>query len=169
MSGTYTMYDFWVPTNVLYTGNVTGSVDSSSKKLTLRLTAANGTPVFTLSGKRLPDEPTIPGQWIANLSGSESGSFTSLNIGPLQIGSDLYSFVFGFSGSGSITGGSPINIMGDFYLTSPTVYGIYQITGAINEYGILTGSLNPSSGKLTFTMTSDTGSKYKLSGKKATP
>jgi hypothetical protein len=173
MSGTYTIYDFWDPTRVFYTGNVTGSVDSSSKKLKLGLTTANGIPVFSLSGTRLPDEPTIPGQWMANLSGSASGSFTSLYIDPLQIGSDLYSFTFEFSGSGSITGGSPINIMGCLYLTSKasnkTVYGYYHITGAIDEWGILKGSLNPSSGKLTFTMTSNNGSKYTLGGKKVTP
>jgi hypothetical protein len=170
MSGTYTIYDFWNPTNVLSTGNVTGSVDSSSKKLKLELTTANETPLFSLSGTRLPDDPTIPGQWTANLSGSASGGLTSLDIAPVQIGSDLYSFYFGFSGSGSITGGSPINISGGFYLASTTVYGHYEITGAINETGVFTGPLNPSSGKLTFTMTSDDGSKkYKLSGKKVTP
>ena len=169
VSGAYAIYEFDNPTNVYYTGNVTGSIDSSSKRMTLRLTTSDGTPVFSLSGKRLPDEPTIPGQWMADLSGSASGSLTSLQIYPYQLGDELYAYVFEFLGSGSLTGGSPINIMGYFYLTSKTVYGIYQITGAINESGILKGSLNPSSGKLTFTMINLNGDKWTLVGKKTTP
>jgi hypothetical protein len=82
--------------------------------------------------------------------------------------------VFEFSGSGSITGGGSININGYFYLTSTTtsrtnptnVYGIYRMTGAIGETGVLTGALNPSSGTISFTMTSQNGNKYTLKANK---
>jgi hypothetical protein len=177
MSGTYTIYDFANPTNVFYSGNFSGSADPRSTKLSLALSASDGTPVFSLSGARLPNEPTIPAQWAANLSGSASGSLTSLDINPYQLGNNLYSFVFEFSGSGSITGAGPVDVTGYFYLTSTTVsrrnrtnvYGIYEITGAINETGVFTGSLNLSLGTTSFTMTSLDGSNYTLVGQKATP
>lgn len=177
VNGVYMIYEFGNPASVIYTGNMTGSIDSSSTKLTLGLTASDGTPVFTLSGMRLPDEPVIPGQWVADLSGSASGSLTSLQITPYQVGDELYEYVFEFSGSGSLAGGSPINITGYFYLTSATVsrlnktnvYGVYQITGGINETGVFTGSLNAATGTLSFAMTSDTGGKSALTGQKVTP
>ncbi len=175
MSGVYTIYEFGNPASVFYTGNVTGSVDANSKKLTLGLTTSDGTPVFSLSGVRLPDEPVIPGQWVADLSGSASGSLTSLQIHPYQLGNELYSHVFELLGSGSFAGGGPINITGYFYLTSATVsflnktnvYGIYQITET-DELGVFTGSLNLSTGTISFNMTSSNGKTYTLVGRKTT-
>ena len=173
MSGAYTIYEFANPVNVIYSGYFSGSVDSGSKKLTLALTTLDGTPVFSLSGARLSNVPAIPGQWVANLSGSASGSLTSLEIDPYQLGDDLYSYVFEFSGSGSITGGGSINITGYFYLTSTTVsffnktnvYGIYKITGAVDEVGVFTGSLNLSSRTISFAMTSSANAnKHTLTG-----
>jgi hypothetical protein len=133
-------------------------------------------PVFNMAGTRLVNDPVIPGDWTGTLSGSVSGTLNPLAIDPYQIGDDIYSYVFDFSGVGFITGGGSISISGHFYFTSTTTrysgtnaYGIYQITGAINETGIFTAFLNPSTGTLSFTMTSDTGGKYTLSGKKLAP
>jgi hypothetical protein len=169
MSGAYTIRDFTSGT-VLGSGSFTGSVDSSSKKLTLNLTASGGT--ISISGVRFVSDPAIPGDWTGTLSGSVSASLTSLMIDPYELGDDLYSNVFGFLGSGSIIEGSYINIEGYFYLTSTTtsrsnstnVYGIYKLTGAIDEIGVLTGALNPTKGTISFTMTSQNGNKYTLSG-----
>lgn len=177
MSGTYRIYDFANPSYVFYSGNFTGSVDSTSTKLSLALiNALDGTPVFNMAGTLIVNDPVIPGDWTGTLSGSVSGTLNPLAIDPYQIGDDIYSYVFDFSGVGFITGGGSISISGHFYFTSTTTrysgtnaYGIYQITGAINETGIFTAFLNPSTGTLSFTMTSDTGGKYTLSGKKLAP
>jgi len=170
MSGTYTIRDFTNGSG-LGSGSFTGSIDSSSKKLTLSLTNSGGT--ITVSGVRFVSNPAIPGNWTGTLSGSASGSITSLEIDPYEL-DEIYSYVFGFSGSGSITGGGSININGNFYLTSATtsrtnptnVYGIYTMTGAISEIGVLTGALNPSTGTISFTMTSLNGHSYTLKGNK---
>jgi hypothetical protein len=169
MSGAFTIRDFTSGT-VLGSGSLTGSVDSSSKKLKLNLTASGGT--ISISGVRFVSDPAIPGDWTGTLSGSASASLTSLMIDPYELGDDLYSNVFGFLGSGSIIEGSYINIEGYFYLTSTTtsrsnpanVYGIYKLTGAIDEIGVLTGALNSTKGTISFTMTSQNGNKYTLSG-----
>jgi hypothetical protein len=169
MSGAYTIRDF-TSGSVLGSGSFTGSIDSSSKKLTLSLTTSNGT--LSMSGVRFLSDPPIPGDWTGTLSGSASGTLTSLGIDPYQLGNEVYSYVFEFSGSGSVAGSSSININGYIYLTSTTtsrsnstnVYGIYRMTSAINEVGVLTGSLNPSSGTFSFTMTSQNGNSYTLKG-----
>jgi Calx-beta domain len=170
MTGAYTIHDFANPATLLGSGNFTGSVDSSSKKLTLNLTTSNGT--LSLSGARSLSDPEIPGNWAGTLSGKASGSFTPMAINPYELGDDLYSYVFEFSGAGSITEGNSISIEGYFYLTSTTtsrsnptnVYGIYEMTGAINEIGVLTGVLNSTKGTISFAMTSENGNKYTLSG-----
>ena len=95
----------------------------------------------------------------------------------LLLGVSVLEIMFDFWGAGFLSGGGSINITGYFYLTSTTVspfsktngYGIYQITGAINETGIFTASLNPSTGTLSFAMTGDTGGKSTLAGHKVTP
>jgi len=169
MSGAYTIRDF-TSGNVLGSGSFTGSIDSSSKKLTLNLTTLSGT--LSISGVRFVNDPVIPGDWTGALSGSASGTLTSLKIDPYQLENEVYSYVFEFSGSGSVAGGSSININGYIYLTSTTtsrrnptnVYGIYSMTNAINEVGVLTGALNSSSGTISFTMTSQYGDSYTLKG-----
>ena len=177
MSGTYTVYDFSNPTIVFYAGNFTGSVDSKSTKLSLVLNALDGTPVFNMAGVRLVNDPVIPVDWTGTLSGSAKGTLNPLTIDPYQLGTDVYSYVFEFSGSGSMTGSGSINILGYFYFTATNpyyyyltnVYGIYQITGAVNEVGTFMGTLNPTSGTVRFTLTSSNGNQYTLSGQKVTP
>ena len=178
MTGTYTVYDFADPTKVFYSGNLTGNVVSNyTYTLTLVLNALNGAPVFNMSGERLLKDAVIPGNWTGTLSGSANGTLNPLTIDPYQLGTDVYSYVFEFSGSGSMTGHGSINILGYFYFTATNpynyywtnVYGIYQVTGAVNEVGAFTGTLNPTSGTISFTMTSSNGNKYTLSGQKVTP
>jgi hypothetical protein len=172
MNGSYSIRDFAYPETVLDSGSFTGSVDSSSKNITLNLTNLAGT--ISISGVRFVSDPSIPGNWTGTLSGSASGSFASLAIDLYQYGGELYSYVFDFLGSGSITSpvSGSISIEGYFYLTSTTtsrknptnVYGIYKITGAINDTGVLTGTLNPSSGTFSFTMTGQYENNYTLKG-----
>ncbi len=171
ISGTYTVQAFGTST-VLGSGSFTGSVDSSSKKLTLNLTSSGGT--IAISGVRFVGDPAIPENWTGSLSGSSGGSLTSLKIDPYYFEDDLYSNVFEVLGSGYIgeSVSSNITIEGYFYLTSTStsrlnstnVYGIYNITGSINETGVLTGALNPTKGTISFNMTSQNGNKYTLSG-----
>ena len=175
MSGTYTIYDFANPAIVFYTGNLTGSVNSGVNTLRLALSDVNGKPVFNMSGQRLLNDPVIPGTWTGTISGS-AGTLDSITIDPYQLGTNVYSHVFEFSGSGSITGRGSINILGHFYFTSAktsysgtNVYGIYQITEGLIEEGTFTGNLNPSSGKISFTLTNSSGAKWSLVGKEATP
>jgi hypothetical protein len=171
ISGVYTINGFGNPGSMYHTGNVKGSIDLSSKKLTLGLTTSDGAAVFSLSGVRLPDEPVIPVQWVANLSGSASGNLTSLEIDPYQAGDELYARMFEFAGSGTLTGGGSIHMNGYFYLTSGTknnVYGVYQIAEKAED-GVFTGSLNLSGGTINFTMTSSNGNTYTVVGQKATP
>jgi hypothetical protein len=175
MSGAYTVYDFANPAIVFYSGNFKGSVNSSVNTLRLALSDGNGKPVFNISGQRLLNDPVIPRTWTGAISGS-AGTLDPLTIIPYQLGPNLYSHVFEFSGSGSITGSGSINILAHFYFTSAktsysgtNVYGIYQMTGAVIEDGTFTGNLNPSSGKMSLTMTNSSGNKWTLVGKKTTP
>jgi len=170
MSGAYTIRDFTNPATVLASGSFRGGVDSKTKQLIFNLNTSGG--ALSLSGVRFVSDPVISGDWTGNLSGSVSASLTSLDIDPYQFGDELYSNVFGFLGSMSIAGGGAIDTEGYFYLTSTAaprlnstnVYGIYKITGTINEIGVLTGVLNPTKGTISFTMTSQNGNNYTLSG-----
>lgn len=178
LNGDFTVRDF--TTKVLMgSGSFTGSVDSSSKKLTLSLPTSNGT--LSLSGARFVNEPSIPENWTGTLSGSAIGNLTFLEILPYELQDETYSHVFEFSGSGTLTGGGAIGIEGHFYYTSTTnafenqtnVYGIYQMTGTVNESGVLTGALKPPSGKqqgaYSFNMVGQSGDIYTLKGNILTP
>jgi len=86
------------------------------------------------------------------------------------MGDEVYSHVFGFSGSGVITGGGSIEIEGNFFLTLDNyVYGIYEITAAISETGVFSGTLNLALEKFVFNAKSDNGKKYTFTGVAAGP
>ncbi|MBM4337971.1 MAG: hypothetical protein FJ110_00340 [Deltaproteobacteria bacterium] len=173
LNGDFTIRDFNTGAS-LSSGPFTGSVDSSSKKLTLSLPTPDGT--LSLSGARFVTDPSIPVDWTGALSGSASGILTSFEINPYEPEGEIYTHVFEFSGSGALAEGGSISIEGNFYYTSTAnsfgittnVYGIYQITGARNESGVLTGSLKPPSvriqGSYSFSLVSDNGNKYTLKG-----
>jgi hypothetical protein len=171
VSGTYTLFDFEYGVTELGRGSLTGGVDrSDAKTLTLRLETPDGTPLFSMAGGRLPKEPEVPVDWIAKIKGSLNGTLDLLRIEPYQIGDEVYSRVYGFSGSGVITGGGPIEIEGNFFLNlNNSAYGIYEIKGTVPETGVFSGTLNPVSGSFLFNGKSDNGTKYTFTGVAATP
>jgi uncharacterized repeat protein (TIGR02543 family) len=171
VSGTYTLFDFEDGVTELGRGNVTGGLDrSDARTLTLSLETSAGEPLFKMSGGRLPKEPAIPVDWMAKMTGNLAGTLDLLKIEPYQIGDEVYSRVYGFSGSGVITGGGPIEIEGNFFLAlDNAVYGIYEIKGTISETGVFSGKLNPASESFVFNAKSDTGTKYTFTGVAVTP
>jgi uncharacterized repeat protein (TIGR02543 family) len=166
VSGTYTLYDFEDGVTVLSRGSITGGLDrSDAKTLTLKLQTLDGQPLFTITGGRLAKEPAVPLDWIAKITGDLKGTLDLLKIEPYQIGNEVYSHVYGFSGSGVITGGGAIQIEGNFFLNlDNSVYGIYEIKGTISETGIFSGTLNSASGSFLFNAKSDSGKKYTFTG-----
>jgi hypothetical protein len=177
MSGTFTLSDLGGVE--LVGGTLTGRVNSDTTKMKLALKDSNDFPVFNMAGVRLRGEPAIPGDWSASVSGDATGSFDPLTIDTFQDGGEVFSHVFEVSGSGMITGSGSVSMQGNFFFT-PTiktdaygniigniVYGVYGMTGGINETGVISGTLNPGTGKFTFNLTSDIeNNKYKLVGKK---
>jgi hypothetical protein len=77
-------------------------------------------------------------------------------------------------------GSGSVSLQGNFFFTPVTynsdgkvigniVYGVYEMTGGINDTGVISGILNPKKGKFTFNLTGDSGNKYKLVGQEVTP
>jgi hypothetical protein len=119
-----------------------------------------------MAGVRLLNEPMIPKKWVASMSGSAKGAL-DLNIEPYQIDDVIYSHIFGVSGSGSVPDVGIIDIEGFFFLAPGNrAYGIYEIRGALTETGNFSGTLNITSGKLSFQKTSDNGNEYTVTGQK---
>jgi uncharacterized repeat protein (TIGR02543 family) len=171
MDGTYTLHD--LNSVVLERGNFSGGVNSLVTTMKLKLKRVDGEPLFDMNGVRLLEEPEMPLDWKAKISGGVRGTFDLLKIEPYQTGEDIYSHVFEVSGSGSILSG-PINMEGYFFLTNAkgkNVYGIYTITGAISETGVFSGRMNPNptSGTFQFGAASDAGDKYAFTGRVVTP
>jgi hypothetical protein len=150
--------------------------------MTLVLKDLSELAVFKMVGKRLLSEPDIPGNWNATISGDATGSLDSLTIGLYKdLGSgENYSHVFQVSWSGMIIGSGSVSLQGNFFFTPVTynsdgkvigniVYGVYEMTGGINDTGVISGTLNPNKGKFTFNLTGDSGNKYKLVGQEVTP
>lgn len=173
VSGTFTLYD--LSDTELESGSLTGNINSNATKMTLVLKDLNNVTVFSMKGKRLLSDPEVSGNWTATITGSATGSFDPFTI---RIYQD-YSLVYQVSGTGTITGevGYITNIQGDIYRTNVirtnsygkvignVVYGVYEMSGGINETGVISGTLNPDTGKFTFNLTSDDGvNKYKLVG-----
>ncbi len=154
-------------------GTITGNVDLNATKMTLVLKDLDNNNVFKMSGVRLLNEPEIPENWTTTISGKNiTGIFDQLAINLYQSGGENFSHVYQVSGLGEIIGFGAINITGDFFYTSVTksrngnvIYGVYEMSGGINETGVISGTLNPDTGKFTFNLTSDDGvNKYKLVG-----
>jgi hypothetical protein len=126
-----------------------------------------------MSGAWLSDL-TMPENWSVQISGSAKGTISPSN--PLKIetykdsNNEPYANVFDVSGSGYLSdGNTPISIDGHFFFTpAKTVYGFYQLTIGSNpeEEGTLSGTLNPTTGRFTFHLTSTTGKKYTFAGVK---
>jgi hypothetical protein len=175
ITGTYGLSDIGTEPPTSGSGNITGSVNSSATKMKLLLKDLSELPVSNMAGARLLNEPDILGNWVATISGDTTGSFDPLTIDSFQGGGEAVSHVFEISGSGS----DSTNIQGNLFFTPGAktdsygnvigniVYGVYEMTGGINETGVISGTINPTKGKFTFNMISDNGiNQYKLVGKK---
>jgi hypothetical protein len=132
---------------------------------------SDGTHVLRRNGLRLLEGPSVPQDWTGTLAGSWPGVFDSLKIEPYQVGEEVYSRFFKISATGLATELGPIEMIGYFFLTLSrgNVYGSYELKGAIEEKGGFTGTLHAASGKLSFSMTSQNGRTYTLTGQKVQP
>ena len=120
----------------------------------------------------------MPESWSVKISGSAKGTISPSN--PLKIethtdvNNDPYANVFDISGSGYLSDGvTPISIDGYFFFTpANTVYGFYELNiNSSIEDGTISGTLNPTTGKFTFYLTTTSangkGHKYTFAGVKA--
>jgi hypothetical protein len=157
LSGSYTLHDFSDETIGLGMGTIAGGMDrSDAKSLTIKLKPSDGTPVFSVSGVRLVQEPWIPADLAVAIKGSLYGKLHSLRIEPYQIGDEIYSHVFGFSGSGVADDLGFIEMEGYFFFArNNTLYGIYEMRGVVTDTGVFAGTLNPTLGKMTLNLMSD--------------
>ena len=171
MSGSCTLHAFEDVSTLLGNGNFTGGLDPSALKLNLTMKNSDGTPAFSMSGLRHLEPPAVPPDWTGTLTGALPGAFDSVKIEPYQVGEEVFSHFFKISGSGLATENGPVNMEGYFFLTlsGGNVYGSYELSGIIAEKGGFTGTLTPTSGNLSFSMMSENGRKYTLTGKKVQP
>jgi hypothetical protein len=125
-------------------------------------------------------ELSMPKDWSVGISGSAKGTMNLLTIEAYQDSNDDYANVFDVNGSGLLLSTinpyyvTTITIDGYLYfISAKKVYGIYdQLTIEENspEDGTFTGTLDPSTGKFIFKLTSSNGNKYTFVGVKvATP
>ena len=176
ISGLYQLTD--LSGNTLLTlpngnGSMTGSVDAKASKVKLTLKDQSNVVVSSMSGVWL-SELSMPKDWSVGISGSAKGTMNSLTIEAYQDTNNPegYANIFDLSGSGFVSDMvTPISIDGYFFfISAKKVYGIYQLTiGANIEDGTFSGTLDPSTGKFTFKLTSGNGKKYTFVGVKATP
>ena len=180
ISGPYTLTDF-ESGDVLVSGNITtGTMNPNATTMTLTLKDSSSPPVavFSMSGVWLSDL-TMPENWSVQISGSAKGTISPSNPLKIETYKDLnnepYANVFDVSGSGFLPDAiTPISITGYFFFTPlKTVYGFFdQLTIGSNpeETGTISGTLNLSTGKFTFnlttTSTNGNGHKYTFAGVK---
>jgi hypothetical protein len=173
ISGTYTITDF-LSGDPLVSGNITGTLNLNATKMTLTLKNQSTPPVtvLSMSGVWL-SELTIPESWSVQISGSVKGTISPNSPLTIEAYEDsnnvVYANLFHFYGSGTLSdGATPISIDGYFFFTpAKTVYGVYdQLIIGTNtpETGACSGTLNPTTGKFTFNLTSSNGHKYTLGG-----
>jgi hypothetical protein len=157
LGGSYTLHDFDNETIGLGIGTITGGMDKSgAKSLNLKLKPSDGTPVFSMSGVRLLEESAIPAEVAVTIKGSLYGTLNSLSIVRYQKDDEIYPHVFGFSGVGVANDLGPIRMDGYFFFTQGNaVYGIYEMGGVVEETGVFSGTLNPTTEKMTITVISD--------------
>ena len=181
INGLYQLTDF--SGNTLLTlpngnGSITGSVDSKATKVKLTLKDQSNPPVsvLSMSGVWL-SELTMPEpeDWSVEISGSAKGTMNPLTIEAYQ---DLnnpegYANIFDVYGSGLLSDGSRLSRSMDISsLFRPKRYMGFMnsLVGANTEDGTFSGTLDPSTGKFTFKLTSSNGNKYTFVGVKvATP
>jgi hypothetical protein len=150
-------------------GSMTGSVDAKASKVKLTLKNQSSVVVSSMAGVWL-SELSMPEDWSVGISGSVKGAINPLTIVPYQDSNNPdedYANIFDLSGSGLLSaGGTSIKIDGSlFFISAKKVYGIYDLTIDGNtEAGAFSGTLDPSTGKFTFKLTSSNGNKYTFVG-----
>jgi hypothetical protein len=149
-------------------GSMTGSVDAKASKVKLTLKDQSSVVVMSMSGVWL-SELSMPEDWSVGISGSVKGTINPLTIVAYQDSNNPegYANIFDLSGTGILSdGGTSIKIDGYmFFISAKKVYGIYDLTIDGNtEAGVFSGTLDPSTGKFTFKLTSSNGNKYTFVG-----
>jgi hypothetical protein len=147
---------------------MTGSVDAKASKVKLTLKDQSSVVVMSMSGVWL-SELSMPEDWSVGISGSVKGTINPLTIVAYQDSNNPegYANIFDLSGTGILSdGGTSIKIDGYmFFISAKKVYGIYDLTIDGNtEAGVFSGTLDPSTGKFTFKLTSSNGNKYTFVG-----
>jgi hypothetical protein len=173
ISGLYQLTDFSGKTLPNGNGSMTGSVDAKAAKVKLTLKDQSNPPVSVMSMSGVwVSELSMPEDWSVEVSGSAKGTINPLTIVAYQDSNNPegYANIFDLSGSGLLSDGRPISIDGYFFfISAKKVYGIYdQLTIGANspEDGTFSGTLDPSTGKFTFKLTSSNGNKYTFVGVK---
>ncbi|HXX35617.1 MAG TPA: PKD domain-containing protein, partial [Thermodesulfobacteriota bacterium] len=171
ITGTYTLLDFESGTPLTNgSGNITtGTLNANATTMTMTWKDGNNAPVFTMSGAWL-SSLTMPEDWSVQIAGSAKGTISPLTIESYQDSNNVvYANIFDLKGSGAVSDNSmTISIDGYFFFTpSKNVYGFYQFTiDRSIENGTLSGTLNPTTGKFTFSLVSSNGDRYTWSGVK---
>jgi hypothetical protein len=152
-------------------GSITGSVDAKAAKVKLVLKDMSSPPVsvMSMSGVWLSGL-SMPEDWSVEISGDAKGTMNPLTIVAYEDSNNPegYANIFDVSGSGLVSDGvTPISIDGYLYfISAKKVYGIYDrlAIGGNLEDGSFSGTLDPSTGKFTFKLTSSNGNKYTFVG-----
>jgi len=167
------------------TGTITGTLNLNATTMTLTLKNTSNVALFTMSGVWDPFSGlTMPETWTVQISasikgvGNVKGAINSLTIGAVEEtnnNNEPCANLFAISGSGSL-GNATISFgeagEADIVFTpykTPTgnvVYGIYDnlIVNGNPETGTISGTLNPTTGKFTFNLTSTNGNRYTFVG-----
>jgi hypothetical protein len=151
-------------------GSITGSVDAKAAKVKLVLKDMSSPPVsvMSMSGVWLSGL-SMPEDWSVEISGDAKGTMNPLTIVAYEDSNNPegYANIFDVSGSGLVSDGGTISIDGYLYfISAKKVYGIYDrlAIGGNLEDGSFSGTLDPSTGKFTFKLTSSNGNKYTFVG-----
>lgn len=143
VKGTYTVYEFESLVE-LGRGHFTGKAGKNVTILKLRMNTMDEEPLpIYLKGSRFKEEPVIPADCVAKITGKRKGTLGSLKIEPYHLDGEIYPHVFKVSGPGLLSKMGSIEMQGYFFLTlTSRVYGVYQFSGVESEIGVFSGKLN---------------------------
>jgi hypothetical protein len=144
VKGAYTLYDFQSP-DELGRGNFKGKTGKEVTKLKFETKTMNEEILsINMRGSRLSEDPIIPTDRMAKMTGGRKGTIDPLKIEPYQLDNSIYPNVFKVSGPGFIFETGSIDMEGYFFIGQKNkVYGIYQLGGATSEAGVFSGRWNP--------------------------
>jgi len=112
----------------------------------------------------------MPEDWSVAISGDAKGAMNLLTIVAYQDSNNPegYANIFDVNGTGVLSDlVTDISIDGYLYfISAKKVYGVYDrlAIGGNLEEGTISGTLDPSTGKFTFKLTSSNGNKYTFVG-----